>query len=96
MQETVALFQKQSLDLDRIGRLTAATFNATKTMSEGSADIPTLVTIKLKDAPEWKGAWHDRVGSKEVRCTAVSWHVQTLEVQIAGTWMLLPFGTNIL
>ena len=53
----------QELQLSQLGDTTAATFTALKSLSEHENDVPRLVTITLKDAPEWKGAWHDNVAS---------------------------------
>ena len=56
------MLSDQSTQLAKLGETTAATFTALKSLSEHENDVPRLVTITLKDAPEWKGAWHDNIG----------------------------------
>eukprot|EP01045_Picozoa_sp_COSAG04_P010789 COSAG04_NODE_670_length_11367_cov_62.932109_6_plen_1225_part_00 len=62
-QRTLEVLSDQSDQLNRLGDTTAATFTALKSLSEHENDVPRLVTITLKDAPEWKGAWHDNIAS---------------------------------
>eukprot|EP01047_Picozoa_sp_COSAG01_P033389 COSAG01_NODE_2454_length_7673_cov_68.907314_2_plen_1063_part_00 len=62
VNETLKMLSAQSAQLAKIGETTAATFTALKSLSEHENDVPRLVTITLKDAPEWKGAWHDNIG----------------------------------
>jgi len=59
---TVHLLNEQSTQLATISDSTAATFLALKDMSEGASAVPRLVTITLKDAPAWQGAWYERTG----------------------------------
>ena len=62
--KTLGMLSAQSSQLAKIGETTAATFTALKSLSEHENDVPRLVVITLKDAPpEWKGAWHDNIGS---------------------------------
>eukprot|EP01045_Picozoa_sp_COSAG04_P016995 COSAG04_NODE_1469_length_6591_cov_5.515404_1_plen_1253_part_00 len=62
-RKTLEMLSDQSDQLSRLGETTAATFTALKSLSEHENDVPRLVTLTLKDAPEWKGAWHDNIGS---------------------------------
>eukprot|EP01045_Picozoa_sp_COSAG04_P019068 COSAG04_NODE_1818_length_5501_cov_101.025361_2_plen_1027_part_00 len=62
VKESLQMLSDQSSQLTRLGDTTAATFTALKSLSEHEHDVPRLVTITLKDAPEWKGAWHDNIG----------------------------------
>eukprot|EP01045_Picozoa_sp_COSAG04_P017633 COSAG04_NODE_1572_length_6292_cov_6.243178_6_plen_509_part_00 len=65
--KTLGMLSDQSAQLARLGETTAATFTALKSLSEHENDVPRLVTITLKGAPEWKGAWHDNIGSNLLR-----------------------------
>ena len=63
VEQTLAMVSSQSAQLTKMDETTAAIFQALKSLSEHKHDVPTLVVIKLKDAPEWKGALHDNIGS---------------------------------
>ena len=60
-KESLSLLKEQKAQLAQISQATAATFKVVKTMAEQSADVPRLVTLAPKSAPDWEGSWHSNV-----------------------------------
>ena len=60
-EEILQSLRDQFGQLSQISAATSATFQVAKSIAEGDADIPRLVTIAPVDSPKWRGEWHDDV-----------------------------------
>ena len=60
-EEILESLRDQSELLSVMSASICATLKVVKTIAEGDADIPRLVTIGPVDSPKWRGEWHDDV-----------------------------------